>query len=363
MDDKEACLVWFDTFIFNYLGLKNSQISLSNSREYIQLANSNKNSTRVALLRNILYSASGDAKRSVISNHQIILVQLLDDLFSSKIILKDNKINALRRVVVENLLDLLSFIENHYQRFMDEDHKIPDFYFPKIEIKIRFFRKLIMRSKKFDCIDDDICSQLIRYLNGLKNMITYRDYFFIIHNWDKIISFIRSNYTVSKSDICNLIIKINFNHPQIIQQILRHYSLRIQQEGILSVKSEIERFYESLSSGLYSKSPSVVDKILELMECPVSSDPYPPLKNCFKVQTSLPVPILAAFVRILIEKRVIINDNKKKVLEFIAANYTSIKKENISMIHLHSSYYDINPKTKDRLYDVFLDMAKEVKRL
>jgi hypothetical protein len=40
-----------------------------------------------------------------------------------------------------------------------------------------------------------------------------------------------------------------------------------------------------------------------------------------------------------------------------------MKQEKISYTHLHSSYYDIDQRNKERLYDMLMQLAKECRKL
>lgn len=79
--------------------------------------------------------------------------------------------------------------------------------------------------------------------------------------------------------------------------------------------------------------------------------------NEIKINTSLSVPQLSYLIRLLVENKTITNINQTEILKFISLHFSSLKRENISYIHLRSQYYKAELPTVESVKNLLLTLV------
>lgn len=90
--------------------------------------------------------------------------------------------------------------------------------------------------------------------------------------------------------------------------------------------------------------------------------PVGPTDKDIKLKMTLPVPQMAYFTRVLMEIGVIENKNASEVVRFMIKNFSTNKAENISMESFRTKFYTDDPKAKEGVKDIAIQMLNFVNK-
>jgi len=193
-----------------------------------------------------------------------------------------------------------------------------------------------------------------------KITITYRH---IIYLKDLLAELTSISLDVKQGDlnvlIPNLLIYLNFNNPAFIIYMIDKFYGKMNAENSLQEKVLKLRFYKKEITQINSRTSQPFHQYLlppkeqllnwieeeidflqnesNIMKQAMIADEK--LDSEYKINTSLSVPQLAYFIRLLVEGKTITNINQTQLLKFFSSHFTSLKRENMSYGHLRSQYY------------------------
>ncbi|NLR67886.1 hypothetical protein HGH92_26515 [Chitinophaga varians] len=371
-NSNSYALEWFDIFITRTLpSTPTGTITADFSRNIIEESLHEKEKARIAFFNQVFQAVNEEALRLTVNRFQMAIVRLLDQLHhhppGHK--LETKVISSMQR----DLKDLLEIIERSFNKYFDLDQKVPESYIAicKSDVKkklnglMNFF---VEREQDMDLVA--IVETFIKNFisENQRSHVNYREFLYMKNAWEEL-----NNSTLYCEDnlqfplLIDVLIRINFNGHMFVDYFVNRYSL----ERILAAESNEERIrvINSIRKSIRQREkipnlkyradlPDVIIQIDELLSDEVTTVEVKDGGD-IKVQTSLPVPLLGAITRLMKDKGIIVNDNVTKLLEFISLNFTTTKTANISYTHLHSSYYSIDRRIKERLYDILMDLAKK----
>ncbi len=303
---------------------------------------------------------------SLVQNYQSVIIRLLDDLYTYQLDQAgNNNVLALYSAISTSLSDILSFIENYFTKYFNIDQKVPYHYhviksenFQSQLSKLRIQFKERAADLKLITIVESCYSLSIS--DSHKTTITYRQLIYLKELLAELTSISSDTQTADfNTTICNLLVYLNFNHPAFIVYMTDKFSRKIkeqesQQEKVLQLNLQLKQIKQinTTSRGILFKDIMGVKEQLinwideEIDYIQKESDVSKQLasdeqksESELKINTSLSIPQLAFFVRLLVENKTITNINQTQLLKFIALHFTSVKRENISYGHLRSQYY------------------------
>jgi hypothetical protein len=82
-----------------------------------------------------------------------------------------------------------------------------------------------------------------------------------------------------------------------------------------------------------------------------------------KMHTSLTVPALALITRLFKDSGMITNANHTEILKFFTHHFTTQQKGEFSYDHMRTRYYNVEERTKKKVYDHLMLMAQLCKKL
>ncbi|SJZ67952.1 hypothetical protein SAMN04488128_1011166 [Chitinophaga eiseniae] len=385
---RKFSLEWFEVFISKTLlsaNLNTAAITASFIRESLRKAAAEKDRIRMDLLREMFSATNEEQMRVSVKRYQLLLIHLLDELHHQDVANGYNRLlRKLYSCIREYLKELLMLIENHFSRYFDLEQKVPESYLSlcreELSKGITSLEERLYKAKQDDRLVQILINHLWAFVNSHRVQMTYRDFMYVKDAWNELQhSRLYEKHGRSLPLLVELLIRINYNTPVFVCYFIHDYmaaqlsTVTTTDEKIAIVhrlKSKVRKVNRLPNLRMLSDLPDIGDQIMDMLSeelsflQPVAATVvHDSSGNEYKVQTNLPVPMLAAIFRLFKESGVILNSNIKKLLEFISAHYSSMKQEKISYTHLHSSYYDIDQRNKERLYDMLMQLAKECRKL
>ena len=205
-----------------------------------------------------------------------------------------------------------------------------------------------------------------------------------LHNSDGILTFRKLNYLklleteVFKIDfsiddgnwrrlnLCNTLIKLNFNHPQFFKFYTDHINRALLTCETLSDRiDQAAYFYKIISQvtltngvGLNDSTSDIKQQLLEWITCeldylrqkerlqlPLKADSQ--IKSDFKIIFDLSVSQLAYIFKIFIDTGIIQNKNTSELIRFLSKFVKTKKAEAVSHESLRIKFYNTESGTKD----------------
>lgn len=303
---------------------------------------------------------------SLVQNYQLFLIKLLNDLFIyQQVPTENNSLSTLYISLIDLLGELLTYIEIYFSKYFNIDEEIPQIYYSVNDEEFKQqLGKLnnILKDRLVDGKLISIINSCYSFTNKeLKKItITYRH---IIYLKDLLAELASILSDVMQGDfnvlITNLLIYLNFNGPAFIVYMIDKFYLEMNAENSLQEKVLKLRFYKKEISQINSRTSHSFHQYLlppkeqllnwieeeidflqnksNIMKQAMNSDEKADLE--YKINTSLSVPQLAYFIRLLVEGKTITNMNQTQLLKFFSSHFTSLKRENMSYGHLRSQYY------------------------
>jgi hypothetical protein len=382
---RKYSLEWFDLLITQTLpAINKSPEALDTAfvRQTLMVAAEEKTNIRLALLEDMFNTRDEMNMQVLVNRYQILLIHLIDQISKTAAAGSDNRLSVfLYKRLQQCLGGLLDFIENDFLKYFDLDQRVPESYHAVCRELIT--RELpLLENRLYDYKQDPALVELVldnlRAFAGNERVhFPYRIFLYLKTAWFELrnSSLYEAHYG-GLPLLDELLLRINYNSPlfanyfvqQLIMKKLSNLEAVDDKVKLLqSYKRMVNEVVIQPSGRLVPDLPAIDQQIIEQINDEiqllhpiisgavgdngmVSADEY-------KVQTTLSVPLLAAIFRVFKEMGAIQNSNVKKLLEFVATHYTSLKSDQISYTHLHSSYYDIDPKNKQRLYDLLVQLA------
>ncbi|QJB29906.1 hypothetical protein HF329_00720 [Chitinophaga oryzae] len=386
---RSFSLEWFELFISKTLrsaNLNHAAVTADFIRNSIRKASEEKDHIRMELLREMFSASSEEGMRILVQRHQLLLTHLLDELHDQEIKYASNRL--LRRLYYylrECLKELLTLIENHFTRYFDLEQKVPESYLSlcrkEIGMEIDNLESRLYHYKQDAKLVQILINHVRAFISNLHVQLNYRDFMYLKDAWKEVLhSKIYSKHGRSLPLLVELLIRINYNSPLFANYFIQEYMGPLLSKAgtpdekigiVLQLKNKVREVNKLPNLRMMPLHPDIEDQIIGMLQeelaflqstgtVQANTDITP---GDYKVQTTLPVPLLAATIRVFKDSGVILNSNIKKLLEFFSAHYSSMKQDKISYTHLHSSYYDIDQRNKDRLYNMLMQLAKECRKL
>ncbi|WP_143307256.1 hypothetical protein [Chitinophaga vietnamensis] len=385
---RNFLLEWFELFISQTLADVHAHSNLINAafvRESLKRIDSERKRVRHELLRDIFWTASESEMAAMVQRYQFMLYYLLDELDACEQRFSNKLLDIIYIRLQACITDILELLENSFGRYFEQDRKVPESY-------LRSCREQLGRDignledKLFKLKQDARLVQIVvdhvrAFITSQQPHLSYRNYKYVIGAWQELMwSPLYSKSGRELPILVELLIRINYNSSAFTSYFINEYMVSLLNKAgstdekiraVYHLRILIQQVSTSSKIPLLADLPDISDQIMNRLEEELTflrASPFQPadsgtISGEFKIQTTLPVPVMAAAVRVFKEGGVILNTNVKKMLEFISQHYSSMKQEKISYTHLQSSYYDIDPRNKERLYDMLIMLANVCKKM
>ena len=223
---------------------------------------------------------------------------------------------------------------------------------------------------------DELYSLLHPYINALhsKNPLLYHRWLWWMHFFSVILN-TRSNENILLQEVLTA---LNFNTPGYISWLQANLENEIaakpnlsEKLGYLShllIQYKLKEAWEE--SAFNAAAPSVTRSLIfiiktEIKNIHLTPEPMLPQRSSAglpeKLGTSLSVPQLALFVRLLVDTNIINQQNQSSLLTHIAAIMHTAKAPQISPESLRINYYTPNTAAKNIVKEYLINMINRLK--
>jgi len=323
-----------------------------------------------------------------IQYHQQALISLMDETL--KITGNTPSIRKeLYQLCYDGLEDMLSFIERHFAKYFDQDAKAPTAYVAIVQNDMRLHFQDITKNLADLSADQRLADSVLYALRKLvesdaSKEVSYRKVLFakqVQKELSGLLERIQHESDINE-ELRNLVYYLNYNsiksftyHTNYIDVLLAETDSRNDMIERLSfilkrinqaqVKPGIA--YNHQAPPLKVQLNSYIIEEIEHLERvhqlgQVSPNKSSDIMTTFRIQIEMSVAQIAYFLKILIESRVITNQNVAELLRFLSKILVSKKVEIISYDSLRSKYYNIEQSTRDTIRNILLRMINSIDR-
>jgi hypothetical protein len=360
--------------------------------EWIELIQSEKECIRKNIRKSISSILKVKQKELYIRNHQRAITRLLDAVIHYLMPkhISDVKINGCEtafdktyKTAYHALNELLTFLRQHYPIYFDKEYIMSDGYKWQASIKIgtnlKTIRKHLSVIKASDNIFELICEPFNYFLiPEIECNYVELEYIEELQKHLLAITRLKAPDTVEK--ITEQLFYLNFNsvlfyNYSILQlkeeaskmesssELVEYYSLQLKILNQQIVKPNcsylphFEPIRDQLTGWIAEELHYFNKKQLPLSALPVPKETAKATRN--KVHVNLTVPDLSLGVRLLLDD-VILNSNYSEVIEKVAKNFRTNRRESLSNSNTYNEGFNISVVTKEKVKALLMKMARKI---
>lgn len=322
-----------------------------------------------------------------IQYHQQSLIRLMDR--SAFILNSDNKQTELVDLLYIAFNDLLSFVERHFTKYFDQDAKAPEGYLAiarkDAHLNIHKF-KTILINKEADVGLIDLVLRVLKKIaeSSLEKGTTYRKVMYAKEVQKELTRIISNPIDRDlNEELRQLMCYLNYNSIKVVTYYAHYLSSLLDKQETRAEKIETLSFLlKNISQaqvkpgiGYNVHSPSLKNQLSEYINVELeyherlhqmtnrstgkSSDDF---LSGFKLKFEASVSQLAYLLKVLIETKIILNNNLTQVINFIVRFVTTKKSESISYGSLRSKFYNVEAGTKESVRNMLSSMIQYIDR-
>jgi len=286
--------------------------------------------------------------------------------------------------------ELLTFIERHFTKYFDQDAKAPQGYISiskkDTKTNLRKLQKIFASKNADEKIVDLMLHVLRKIIDGNSSSgITYRKVLYCKEVQKEL--FRLSDKPVSGMELDDelrlSIYYLNYNstrvltyHAHYITSLLDKSEFRT--EKIEKLSFELKRIIQAqVKPGIsyHQNAPSLKSQLTDYINVELeyqerlqrlsnlpSDPPSGNFLDGFKLKFDASVSQLAYLIKILIETKMILNNNLSQLMGFIVRFVTTKKSEAISIGSLRSKFYNVENGTKESVRNILLGMIQYIDR-
>lgn len=328
--------------------------------------------------------------------HQAILIQFADIVYnylqpvrpdSIYWLTNEDSILNFYKEISRIPVDLVDFIEKSFLEYFDHSLKVPEakrwMMAPEIKRNLKGIQKGLEKLEVDGELIKIACHPMEKYLLP-DEVISYHEFRYVQEFQLELISFTKKVDKANvNEELCRLLLYLNFNsilffNYYILQleekaksyhtlpDLVTYHSLKLKIINQLRVKARLvykpglptirEQIGSWICEELYYLEKQ--ERILYGLAGQKKELPA----NEKKVHTSLSVSHLALAVKLLIESKIITNNNSSELLRMVARNFRTDRQEVISEESLKNKLYSFESSTVNRLKDEIIGLMNLVRK-
>ena len=350
-------------------------INKEEANDLINICKEEKEKIRLQMMEEVFNAREERTLELLIDKYQAVFIRLIDQLYAyQQANKKQQEYKLLVKALYEYLNELLYFLQIHYAKYFNPFQKMPFIKMehirkelkPKLDTIIAAFQRTILNEKLIRLIVQPLKQFIV------STAITYKESQYMMAIAGELLAL---DTTVPEEQIIvmvkRILISINFNSPELaaylineldnliseeesVQGKLRILKYQLKEINQITIKPEytLHNEYDSLKEQLVNWLNEEVS-FYQTEQAVVVALPTTNISDT-KIHTSLSVPQLALFFRLLKEEQLITNSNQSEFLKVVSGSFTTLHKESFSYGHLHGKYYKIEQHTKRTVYDILM---------
>lgn len=301
------------------------------------------------------------------------LVRLIDQMLDAcPVIAMDHTYKNIYR----SLMELLQFLERNFAAYMDEDCKVPFIYLLNAQIHlsadIKDLEMELACNENFDAAFAAILITPFYKLLSAQHPQSFYSYYHIVYLRRLLNQLLQTPHEEWRE----LLVYFDFNDPvyvaylkvQIKSEIIDMPADNIKRETLFAWQKALNQaavypgmHYNKLHRSLRKQLDSWISEELSWLDKNEMNDMQfanMDLWKDYKVHTNLTVPQFGRFIGLLLEEKIILNENKKELAIFFTLFFTSMQSEHIAPGNLRNSFYDTNAQLVKSLDIILKNLQK-----
>ncbi|MBS1680972.1 MAG: hypothetical protein JST48_04615 [Bacteroidetes bacterium] len=319
--------------------------------------------------------------------HQLAIARFMDKMGKLELTNKTGPPEFYQ--VSQGCLDeLLLFVEHRFAKYFDQDAKAPGKYVARVKKitkeKLKNFR-LVLTSKNADPRLIDLVLRILKSIcdNGSEGNITFRKLIYA-KEVQKDLSSLTDRLPEIKDideELRQVMYRNNYNsyrvltyHAHYASSLLEEAETRAEKIEQLSlllkkinqacVKPQVKYHPHGLplkdQLNNYIVEELEYQQRLQLTLGHLSPSLHEPAPIGFKLKFTASVAQAAYLLRILMESKIILNNNLSQVFQFLAKYVVTKRSESVSLGSLRSKYYEVDTGTKESVRNMLMALAKYI---
>ena len=312
-----------------------------------------------------------------IQYHQLALIRLMDKAlgFLKSETTSGSKFKNLFQGFYSSLEELLSFVEQHFAKYFDQDAKAPESYIAIARADAASNLQILQKSLLAMNADHQLVDTILYPLRRIESRPsprdnTYRNVMYIKELQRQIFNLIdncKAELDIDQ-ELRLIAYYLNYNsikcftyHTCYITGLLKESDTRagrieklsfvlktinqVQVKPGISYNSEAASLKEQLT-GYVEEEISYLERLQQLATAPfskVSENPSP----AFRLKLEISVAQLAYLIRVFLETNIIQNKNVTELLRFLVTFTVTKRSEGISYDSFRTKYYNVEKGTRD----------------
>ena len=324
-----------------------------------------------------------------VDQYQKLIASWLDVIYEARCKENFKWPEPLFQLVTRELLALIKFMYDRYERFFNLDAKVSMIFLDEsnkgLDERIRALRHHLLKEDSNETLTELALAPLTDLLNpAKKKKITYRNFLYAQRIEKALSAFGKEKFTGSGCDdkpLIELLVLMNYNNPEVKKFIINKIMVHIEMATTLQsrinrlqffLKEFIQfkerpnmafcRFSESLKNqivtwisvenGYYLESVSLpVEEVQSLQKKPIAAQ---------KLQVSVAVDVLSILFRAAKDTNVITNKHKTEVYKNISHHIRTPQSEIVSVNSLTKKSYVPEERVKHIAIDLLHSMIKKI---
>jgi hypothetical protein len=366
-----------DHFVMNEItpSLFAKTISAEKCQERIQFIDAERQRVCNAILSEVYELSLSQRAEAYIQFHQAALQTLMDTLRRYTFSVTNTALIEFYKEVFCMLEQIVSYIQEYLNKFMDHDLPIPQSYGELLKKNLTKSCKLVEVGFRGSNVPPELLDISLRPVKGfldkdkMQDKISFRRAIYLQELVKDLLELVEAKVDDKNTRFHELLFRLNFNAPDYIYYCTAALDWKLNKMESQPAKLEmLDRYIKIIRrqpiKSNYSLVPNfqpvweqmliwIKEEYQYLLAHNTADVKVSPKITGMKIRTTFSVPQLAAFARTMIEKGAITNDTNIEVLRFFAHYVTTINSEDISEESLKNKFYNIEPGTKGQMREWF----------
>lgn len=318
-----------------------------------------------------------------IQYHQYAISRLMDKVVDMSS--QEESIQELFEFYYSCLEELLSFIEYYFPKYFDQDVKAPQSHVAsakksaKEDLK-RFQIELTNRNADPRLID--LVLRTLKSISDKSSVITYRKVLYVKEIQNALSRLLDDTIEINDIDesLRQVMYYLNYNshkvltyHAHYITSLLDRADTRADKiERLSFLIKKVNQAQVKPGIKYHPHGPSLKDQLnnylveeLEYQQrLQQGSKNLPDVSEQssqeFKLRLSVSVSQMAYLLKILLETKLILNNNLSQILQFLVKHVVTKRSETISAGSFRSKYYDVENSTRESVRNMLLSLVHHI---
>lgn len=325
-----------------------------------------------------------------IQYHQQALIRLMDKatLESQRPPIGHSERSELFQAYYQSLEELLDFVERHFAKYFDQDAKAPEGYIALAKKDMRAAVRKIQKSLEEANVDSRLLNVVLEVMLKIRDgqadkHLTYRKVMYAKEVYKEVMRLVdrQKTHTNTDEELRQILYYLNYNSTSAITYHAHYISALLEQCDTRAEKIEKLSFLLKTVNQAQVKpgvrfnlhGPALKDQLnnyiieeieyqqrLSSLNRPIEGKGTPGFLDDFSLKFDASVAQLAFLLRILMETKIIVNNNLTQLLQFIVRFIATRKAETISYGSFRSKFYNVETGTRGSVRGMLLALINHI---